>query len=148
MKEIDKNYIGEVSKLSLSPEAIARSKRHQNNLFPDPWFGNYPRPGSIEENLVLKTLRSLKNSRNRTGIFPTVVYPNPEEAEAMTLAMDEAQRKSHADIIMATDPDADRVGIGVKNHHGEFQLLNGNQAGCLAHILPVEEMEGKRKLHR
>ena len=64
------------------------------------------------------------------GNFPTVVYPNPEETEAMTLALKKA-KEIGADLIMATDPDSDRVGIGVKNNKGEFQLLNGNQTGSL-----------------
>ncbi len=64
------------------------------------------------------------------GNFPTVVYPNPEEAEAMKLALSKAE-EIDADLVMATDPDADRVGIAVKNKHGEFQLLNGNQTGSL-----------------
>ncbi|MEM6735421.1 MAG: phospho-sugar mutase [Bacteroidota bacterium] len=64
------------------------------------------------------------------GNFPTVVYPNPEEQEAMSLALKQgAERK--ADLIMATDPDADRVGIAVKNTKGEYQLLNGNQTAVL-----------------
>lgn len=64
------------------------------------------------------------------GNFPTVVYPNPEETEAMTLAMNLA-KELNADLVMATDPDADRVGSAVKNQHGEWQLLNGNQMASL-----------------
>lgn len=64
------------------------------------------------------------------GSFPTVIFPNPEEKEAMQLALDQA-KEMDADLIMATDPDADRVGIGVKNKKGKFQLLNGNQTGSL-----------------
>ena len=64
------------------------------------------------------------------GDFPTVVFPNPEETEAMQLALGQGM-KQDADLILATDPDADRVGIGVKNQHGEYQLLNGNQTGSL-----------------
>ena len=64
------------------------------------------------------------------GNFPTVVYPNPEEKEALTLAMNQA-RELDADLVMATDPDADRVGSAVKNAKGEWQLLNGNQMASL-----------------
>ncbi|MBI1184645.1 phospho-sugar mutase [bacterium] len=64
------------------------------------------------------------------GNFPTVVYPNPEEEEAMTLSLQKA-RELDADIAMACDPDSDRVGCAVKNHQGEFVLLNGNQIGSL-----------------
>ncbi|MEE9374352.1 MAG: phospho-sugar mutase [Saprospiraceae bacterium] len=64
------------------------------------------------------------------GNFPTVIFPNPEEAEAMTMALNKAI-KVDADIVMATDPDADRVGIAVKNDKGDFVLLNGNQTAVL-----------------
>lgn len=64
------------------------------------------------------------------GNFPTVVYPNPEEKEAMSMALKQGEAKG-ADLILATDPDADRVGIAVKNTNGEYQLLNGNQTGSL-----------------
>ena len=64
------------------------------------------------------------------GDFPTVIYPNPEEEEAMKLAIEQA-KELDADLLLATDPDADRVGIGVKNLNGEYQLLNGNQAAAI-----------------
>src|SRR5690606_29216464 len=64
------------------------------------------------------------------GNFPTVIYPNPEEEEAMSKAKQKGQ-EIDADVVMATDPDADRVGLAVKNRKGEMQLLNGNQIGSL-----------------
>ncbi len=64
------------------------------------------------------------------GNFPTVVYPNPEEEDAMSMALQHA-KEIDGDIVMATDPDSDRVGIAVRNTKGEFQLLNGNQTGAL-----------------
>ncbi len=78
------------------------------------------------------------------GNFPTVVYPNPEEQEAMSLAMAKA-KAIDADLIMATDPDTDRVGIGVKNNQGEFQLLNGNQTAVLLihYLLEQWSVNGK-----
>ncbi|MCU0354033.1 MAG: phospho-sugar mutase [Cytophagales bacterium] len=78
------------------------------------------------------------------GTFPTVVYPNPEEHEAMSLALKKAAELD-ADLVMATDPDSDRVGIGVKNHHGKWQLLNGNQTGSLIiyYLLQAWKQAGK-----
>ncbi|MBC8111763.1 MAG: phospho-sugar mutase, partial [Verrucomicrobia bacterium] len=78
------------------------------------------------------------------GNFPTVIYPNPEEKEAMSLALKKAAELD-ADLVMATDPDADRVGVGVKNHHGEWQLLNGNQTGSLLiyYLLQAWKQAGK-----
>ena len=64
------------------------------------------------------------------GNFPTVQSPNPEEKSAMQLALDQAQA-TNADIVLATDPDADRVGVGVKNNDGEWVLLNGNQTAAM-----------------
>jgi phosphoglucomutase len=77
------------------------------------------------------------------GNFPTVVYPNPEEKEALTLALKKAQEVD-ADLVLATDPDADRVGIAVKNTDNEFVLLNGNQTGAMLDQLPAK-LPGKRK---
>mgnify|MGYP001813826067 CR=1 FL=1 len=64
------------------------------------------------------------------GNFPTVKSPNPEESSALEMAIDKAQKEG-ASLVMATDPDADRVGIAVKNDKGEFVLLNGNQTAAV-----------------
>lgn len=79
------------------------------------------------------------------GDFPTVVYPNPEEQEAMSLALAKA-KEINADLIMATDPDTDRVGIGAKNHHGEFQLLNGNQTAVLLIHYLLEQFQTQDRI--
>jgi phosphoglucomutase len=78
------------------------------------------------------------------GNFPTVIYPNPEEKEALSLAISKAI-KNDADLVLATDPDADRVGIAIKNNEGEFILLNGNQTGSLLiyYLLNAWEQKGK-----
>ena len=82
------------------------------------------------EKAGFKNISVVEAQAEPDGNFPTVVFPNPEETEAMQLALDFAE-EIDADLVMATDPDADRVGIGVKNQQGEFQLLNGNQTGSL-----------------
>jgi phosphoglucomutase len=76
------------------------------------------------------------------GNFPTVVYPNPEEHEAMTMALNLAGQVD-ADLVMATDPDADRVGIAVKSEDGTFELLNGNQTGSLLVYYMLENLKQK-----
>jgi phosphoglucomutase len=76
------------------------------------------------------TIISEQAEASGNGQFPTVVYPNPEESEAMSMAVNKA-KEINADLVLGTDPDADRVGIAVKNHHGEIQLLNGNQTATL-----------------
>jgi len=76
------------------------------------------------------------------GNFPTVAYPNPEETETMSIGLSQA-REMDADILLGTDPDADRVGIGVKNNHGEWILLNGNQTALLAFNYMIEARKAK-----
>lgn len=78
------------------------------------------------------------------GNFPTVVYPNPEEEEAMTMALDKA-KEVKADIVMATDPDADRVGIAIQNPEGDYILLNGNQTAAILfeYVLSAWQEAGK-----
>ena len=79
------------------------------------------------------------------GNFPTVVYPNPEETEAMTMALKKA-KEVDADIVMATDPDADRVGIAVKNDNNDFVLLNGNQTAALIFEYTIASWQREGKL--
>ena len=76
------------------------------------------------------------------GNFPTVVYPNPEETETMSIGLQKA-KESDADILLGTDPDADRVGVGVKNHKGEWVLMNGNQTAVLAFAYMIEARKNK-----
>ncbi|MEO6819866.1 MAG: phospho-sugar mutase, partial [Ginsengibacter sp.] len=79
----------------------------------------------------------VESQANPDGTFPTVIYPNPEEKETMSLGLKEAKQLD-ADILLGTDPDADRVGVGVKNNHGEWVLLNGNQTAMLAFNYMIE----------
>jgi len=76
------------------------------------------------------------------GNFPTVHYPNPEETETMSIGLNKAKALD-ADIILGTDPDADRVGVGVKNHKGEWVLMNGNQTAVLAFAYMMEARKAK-----
>jgi len=80
------------------------------------------------------------------GNFPTVIYPNPEEKETMSIGLKKA-KELDADILLGTDQDADRVGVGVKNNHGEWVLLNGNQTAMLVfnYIIEARKNEGKAK---
>ena len=79
------------------------------------------------------------------GNFPTVKYPNPEEKEALLLSLDLAQ-KIDADIIMATDPDADRMGIGFKDKDGNYQLINGNQIGTMLEYYMLTRLKEENRL--
>ena len=128
-EDIDKAYIKRLKTLSLSPEAIKK----QRDL-PIVFTGIHG-TGAV---MVPKALKAFGFRNVMTvaaqdiidGNFPTVHSPNPEEPEALDLAIRLAQEKN-AELVMATDPDADRVGVAVKNKLGEFVLLNGNQTGSL-----------------
>ena len=76
------------------------------------------------------------------GNFPTVSYPNPEESETMSIGLAKAKAMD-ADIVLGTDPDADRVGVGVKNHNGDWVLMNGNQTAVLAFAYMMEARKAK-----
>lgn len=130
-EEIDKKYIDHILSLSISKDAIKRQKDTKIVFTPIHGTGVMLVPRTLAamgfENV---TMIEEQSEPNGNGQFPTVVYPNPEESEAMTLAMNKA-KEIDADLIMGTDPDSDRVGIGAKNQHGELQLLNGNQTASL-----------------
>lgn len=126
---VDRAYLNEALALSISKDAIAR--QHDLKIVFSPIHGTgitlVPR---LLEEMGFTEVHIVQEQAVPNGNFPTVVYPNPEEKEAMTLALNQA-KTIDADLVMATDPDADRVGIGVKNHKGEWQLLNGNQTAAI-----------------
>ncbi len=143
-EEVDNSYVEEVGKLILSPEAIRRQENLKIVYTPIHGSGITLVP-RVLAHIGFKNVNVVEQQAKPDGNFPTVVYPNPEEAEAMTLAMQKA-RDIGADIVMATDPDSDRVGIGIKNHHGEYQLLNGNQTGSLLIYYQLKKWKENGKL--
>ncbi|SEM61275.1 phosphoglucomutase [Mucilaginibacter gossypiicola] len=142
-EEIDELYLSKITELSVSPDAIARQKDLKIVYSPIHGTGITLVPQALKrfgfENVIL-----VDEQITPDGNFPTVVYPNPEEKEALTLALKKAQ-DTDADLVLATDPDADRVGIAVKNTDGEFVLLNGNQTGAMLinYLLTAWEEKGK-----
>jgi len=142
-EEIDQLYLDKITELSVSPEAIARQKDLKIVYSPIHGTGITLVPKALEQ-FGFTNLTLVKEQSTPDGNFPTVVYPNPEEKEALTLALKLAQ-EIDADLVLATDPDADRVGIAVKNNDGEFVLLNGNQTGSLLinYLLTAWEEKGK-----
>lgn len=128
-REIDQLYLNEIKKLSLSPEIINAQKDIKIVFSPIHGTGITLVPECLK-NFGFENIHVVEEQAKPDGNFPTVVYPNPEEAEALKLALKKAE-EIDAELVMATDPDADRVGIAVKNHQGQFQLLNGNQTGSL-----------------
>ncbi|WP_448518113.1 phospho-sugar mutase [Rhodoflexus sp.] len=127
--DVDEVYLNEVLKLSISKDAIARH-RDLKIVFSSIHGTGITLIPELLKRMGFTNVHVVEEQATPDGNFPTVVYPNPEEQEAMSLALAKA-KAIDADIVMATDPDADRVGIGVKNHKGEWVLLNGNQTGSL-----------------
>ncbi|AMP99165.1 Phosphoglucomutase [Pedobacter cryoconitis] len=142
-EEIDTLYLDQITALSVSPEAIARQKDLKIVYSPIHGTGITLVPKALAQ-FGFTNLTLVKEQSTPDGNFPTVVYPNPEEKEAMTLALNKA-KEIDADLVLATDPDADRVGIAVKNSDGEFVLLNGNQTGSLLinYLLTAWQEKGK-----
>lgn len=128
-EELDQKYLQALADLSLSPEAIKNQKDLSIVFSPIHGTGITMVP-KILEKIGFRNVHVIEEQSNPDGNFPTVVYPNPEEEEAMSIALNKAN-ELNADLVLATDPDADRVGIAIKNKSGKFELLNGNQTGAL-----------------
>ncbi|WP_367329644.1 phospho-sugar mutase [Sphingobacterium multivorum] len=127
--EIDQLYIDANKKLSIHPEAVLAQKNLKIVFSPIHGTGITIVPKMLEA-WGFEHVSVVAEQATPDGNFPTVIYPNPEEEDAMALAKKKGE-EIDADLVLATDPDADRVGIAVKNNKGEFQLLNGNQIGSL-----------------
>jgi len=142
-EEIDQLYLDKITALSVSPEAIVRQTNLKIVYSPIHGTGITLVPKALAQ-FGFSNLTLVEEQSKPDGNFPTVVYPNPEEKEALTLALKKAQ-EIDADLVLATDPDADRVGIAVKNNDGEFVLLNGNQTGSLLihYLLTAWKEKGK-----
>lgn len=140
---VDKQYLEELVKLSVSQDAIKRQADLKIVFSPIHGTGGVLVPPALKM-FGFNNVTVVEEQSEPDGNFPTVVYPNPEEHEALTLALNKA-KEIDADLVMATDPDADRVGIAVKNDQGDFVLLNGNQTGTLLihYMLTAWEKAGK-----
>ncbi|MFH0892804.1 MAG: phospho-sugar mutase [Bacteroidota bacterium] len=128
-KEIDEIYLKNIAALSLSPEAIQQNKEMKIVYTPIHGSGVKLVP-EILSRFGFKNISVVESQMINDGNFPTVHSPNPEEPDALKLAMQKADTDG-ADLVMATDPDADRVGIAVRDNNGKMILLNGNQTGAL-----------------
>jgi phosphoglucomutase len=146
--EIDKIYISQlINSLadSKTKEVIKRQSDLSIVYTPIHGTGITLIPQVLQE-LGFENVHIVEEQAITDGNFPTVVYPNPEESEAMSLALKKA-KEVNADVVMATDPDADRVGIAVKNKEGEFVLLNGNQTLALLVAYNLEAWKNAGKLN-
>ena len=142
-KEIDDIYLEKVHTLSIDPECIKRQKDLKIVYTPLHGTGATLIPASLKvwgfENVI-----TVPEQMNPDGNFPTVVSPNPENGEALSMAL-ELAKKVDADIVMASDPDADRVGMACKNDKGEWVLVDGNQTCMifLYYIIMNRKAQGK-----
>ncbi|MCI6461173.1 MAG: phospho-sugar mutase [Prevotella sp.] len=127
-EEIDKVYLEQIKTICIDPEVIARQKDLKIVYTPLHGTGMTMIPQSLKF-WGFENVHCVKEQMEKSGDFPTVVSPNPENGEALTLALRDAKAMD-ADIVMASDPDADRVGMACKNDKGEWILINGNQT-CL-----------------
>ncbi len=134
--EIDESYYQMVKSLSVYPDIIAA--QHDLKIVYTPIHGSGIKlVPEVLKRFGFTQLTIVKEQETPDGNFPTVSYPNPEEKDTMDIGLTKA-KEINADILLGTDPDADRVGIGVKNNHGEWVLLNGNQTAVLAFNYLIE----------
>ena len=140
-REVDEKYIEMVKGLSVYPDVC--NKQHDLKIVYTPIHGS----GIMVVPQVLKAygfdnVHIVEEQATPDGNFPTVAYPNPEERETMGIGLQKA-KELDADILLGTDPDGDRVGIGVKNHKNEWVLMNGNQTALLAFNYMIEARKTK-----
>ena len=140
-KEMDDAYLKMVKGLSVYPEVIAKQQDLKIVYTPIHGTGITLVP-QILKDFGFTNVTVVEEQSVPDGNFPTVIYPNPEESETMSIGLSKAKALD-ADILLGTDPDADRVGIGVKNHNGEWVLMNGNQTAVLAFAYMLEARKAK-----
>ena len=128
-EEVDNSYLDDILSLMLSPEA--REKHKDFKIVYTPLHGTGVRlvPMALKR-LGFENIIHVPEQDVNDGDFPTVMSPNPEEPSALKMAVEAADRE-HADIVLATDPDADRMGIAVRDNDGKMVLFNGNQTGSM-----------------
>ena len=140
-RDIDEAYITMVKSLSVYPEVIARQKDLKIVYTPIHGTGITLMPEVLKQ-FGFTNVTIVQEQAEPDGNFPTVHYPNPEESEAMSIGLKKA-KEINADILLGTDPDSDRVGIGVKDLKGNWVLMNGNQTAVLAFNYMIEARKAK-----
>lgn len=140
-KEVDEAYISMVKDLSVYPEIIER--QHNLCIVYTPIHGTGIKlVPEVLQRFGFSNVHVVDQQATPDGNFPTVAYPNPEEKETMSLGLKKA-KEIDADILLGTDPDADRVGIGIKDKNKNWVLMNGNQTAVLAFNYLIEARKAK-----
>lgn len=140
-KEVDDAYLKMVKGLSVYPEIISKQKDLKIVYTPIHGSGIKLVPPALKE-FGFENVHIVEEQAKPDGNFPTVAYPNPEERETMSIGLQKA-KELDADILCGTDPDADRIGIGVKDSKGNWVLMNGNQTAVLAFNYMIESRKEK-----
>ena len=128
--ELDEIYFSKVEALCIHPEIMKQQADKLNIVYtPLHGTGNVP-VRRVLKDLGIRRLHVVPEQEHPDPAFPTVKAPNPEERQSFDLAVELANREN-ANLILATDPDSDRLGVAVRNPAHEFVILTGNQIGCL-----------------
>ena len=143
-EEIDEAFLAEVKKISLNPEIVEKHKDLKIVYTPIHGTGVKLVPAGIKS-FGFTNIINVPEQDVVSGEFPTVKSPNPEEPEALSMAIKRAE-ETDAELVMASDPDGDRVGIAVKDLDGKFILLNGNQTGAIIIDYLIENWIKKGKI--
>ncbi|MCL1943103.1 MAG: phospho-sugar mutase [Candidatus Azobacteroides sp.] len=143
-EEIDAVYINDIKTISLSPESIQKHKDMKIVYTPIHGTGVKMIPRALEA-FGFTNIIHVPEQDVVSGDFPTVVSPNPEEPAALEMAVKKAV-ETNADIVLASDPDADRIGLAVKNDAGEFVLINGNKIVAIFIYYLITQWKAKGKL--
>ncbi len=128
-EEMDRKFLAEVKKVSISPEVVQKHKNIKIIYTPIHGTGVKLIPAALRE-FGFTNIINVPEQDVVSGDFPTVVSPNPEEEAAMEMAIKKAY-EVNADVVMASDPDSDRIGVVVKNDKGKYIIVNGNQTALL-----------------
>lgn len=140
-KEIDEAYMQMIQSLSVYPE-VCKAQHDLKIVYTSIHGTGITLVPQVLERFGFTNVTMVDEQKEPDGNFPTVVYPNPEEAEAMNIGLNKAKAMD-ADILLGTDPDADRVGIAIKDHKGNWVLMNGNQTAVLAFNYMIEARKAK-----
>ncbi|WP_319503153.1 phospho-sugar mutase [uncultured Draconibacterium sp.] len=143
-EEMDNKFLAEVKKVSISPDVVERHKDIKIIYTPIHGTGVKLIPAALRE-FGFTNIFNIPEQDVVSGDFPTVVSPNPEEPAAMEMAMKKAA-EIDADVVMASDPDSDRIGVVVKDDKGEYIIINGNQTALLFFYYIIVKMKEAGKL--
>ncbi|HLP35439.1 phospho-sugar mutase [Lacibacter sp.] len=140
-KEMDEAYMQMIQSLSVYPE-VCKAQHDLKIVYTSIHGTGITLVPQVLERFGFTNVTIVDEQKEPDGNFPTVVYPNPEEAEAMNIGLNKAKAMD-ADILLGTDPDSDRVGIAIKDHKGNWVLMNGNQTAVLAFNYMIEARKAK-----